>query len=140
MKLCRFQQGSGRPRVGLLADDETILDLSAEGIDRLTSLFEFEGLAAQLGALTGEATPVEKNVGDSALAGFVEPGETIEDCIRREVREEVGLALARMGEVFVKRELVGRVSIVQGELAEHTRIWRDSVSRREALHDRAGLR
>ena len=30
----------------------------------------------------------------SVLAGFVEPGESLEDCVRREVREEVGLELA----------------------------------------------
>lgn len=63
MKLCRFQTGSSRPRVGLLKNDTTVLDLSAEGIDRLTSLFEFEGLAAQLGALASQKLP------EFALAG-----------------------------------------------------------------------
>lgn len=32
----------------------------------------------------------------SALAGFVEPGETLEQCVRREVAEEVGVELAEL--------------------------------------------
>lgn len=32
----------------------------------------------------------------SALAGFLEPGETIEDAVRREIREESGIAIGRV--------------------------------------------
>lgn len=32
----------------------------------------------------------------SALAGFIEPGETIEDAVRREVREEAGIEVGRV--------------------------------------------
>ncbi len=49
--------GSERPRVGLMKDETTVLDLSAEGIDSLTALFEFEGLTAQLAALAGAKLP-----------------------------------------------------------------------------------
>jgi 2-dehydro-3-deoxy-D-arabinonate dehydratase len=74
VKLCRFQQGSSRPRVGLVKDDSSILDLSAEGIDRMTSLFEFEGLAAQLGALANQNLP-ELALADVKLLAPVEQQE-----------------------------------------------------------------
>jgi len=74
MRLCRFQPGNGRPRVGLLKDDATVLDLSAEGIDRLTSLFEFEGLAGQLETLADQNLP-KFALGDVKLLAPVEQQE-----------------------------------------------------------------
>src|ERR1051325_9646680 len=50
MKLCRFQRPGARPGVGLIVED-ALLDLAAEGIDRISSLLEFDGLLPQLNNL-----------------------------------------------------------------------------------------
>jgi len=66
------------------------------------------------------------------IAGFVEPGESLEDAVRREVREEVGIELAQIEYFgsqpwpfphgimigFRARHLRGEISLEDGELAE----------------------
>ena len=47
MKLCRFLSTGNQTCVGLSVDGATVLDLTDEGIDRLSSLFEFDGLLGQ---------------------------------------------------------------------------------------------
>lgn len=56
MKVCRFLDPQRRPRVGLLQSDH-VLDLSAEGIDRLSAMLDFEALLPQLAALTQQNLP-----------------------------------------------------------------------------------
>jgi NAD+ diphosphatase len=66
------------------------------------------------------------------IAGFVEPGESLEDAVRREAREEAGIALGRVDYFasqpwpfphgimlgFRASHLSGEISLDDGELAE----------------------
>jgi len=60
MKLCRFLDPQNHARVGLVLEDAWVLDLTAEGIDRLSPLFEFAGLTGQLTGLAGKNLPCYK--------------------------------------------------------------------------------
>lgn len=57
MKLCRFQNSKKQNRAGLIVDGTNILDLTAAGIERLTSLLENDDLPTQLDRLAGEKLP-----------------------------------------------------------------------------------
>lgn len=54
----------------------------------------------------------------SALAGFVEPGETLEQCAAREVREEVGIEIAQL-RYFGSQPWPFPNSLMVAFLAEH---------------------
>ncbi len=57
MKLCRFQEGQGRIAVGLVSENDAILDLTAAGVPSLTALLESSSLAADLEALRRQNAP-----------------------------------------------------------------------------------
>jgi NAD+ diphosphatase len=54
----------------------------------------------------------------SVLAGFVEPGETLEECVQREVREEVGIEVANI-RYFGSQNWPFPHSMMIGFTAEH---------------------
>ncbi len=74
MKLCRFLDPQNRARIGLVLEEAWVLDLSAEGIDRLSPLFEFAGLIEQLTGLAGKNLPCYK-IGEIKLLPPVERQE-----------------------------------------------------------------
>ncbi len=57
MKICRFKDTRDQVHIGLLADDFTLLDLAAAGIQELQPLLESEDLTARLARLAMEDLP-----------------------------------------------------------------------------------
>lgn len=57
MKLCRFHIAQGEPRIGLVADDTHILDLTAAGITQLQPLLERADVRERLRAVSDANLP-----------------------------------------------------------------------------------
>ncbi len=57
MKLCRFQTKDATPRIGLVVDDQHLLDLSEAGVSLLTPLLEAADPVADCAALAKRSLP-----------------------------------------------------------------------------------
>ena len=57
MNLCRFHTNQGPPRIGLLANESTVLDLTATGITTLTELLESDESSGRLTELSQSDLP-----------------------------------------------------------------------------------
>jgi 2-dehydro-3-deoxy-D-arabinonate dehydratase len=57
MNLCRFKNKTGKIRVGLVAENATLLDLTPAGVTQLTPLFENENSLPRLAKLSEEQLP-----------------------------------------------------------------------------------
>ena len=57
MKLCRFVKDGSNPHVGMFADETTLLDLTAQGVQDIGSLLELESLPDRLAAWASEQLP-----------------------------------------------------------------------------------
>ena len=57
MKLCRFKNKTNEVRIGLVADEATLLDLTPVGITQISPLLESENPAAQLARLVEKKLP-----------------------------------------------------------------------------------
>src|SRR6266850_6483543 len=57
MKLCPFETRQNQVRIGLVADEAKIIDLSAAGIANLSALFEAPDMAAQVAIIARQNLP-----------------------------------------------------------------------------------
>lgn len=57
MKLCRFEQGQGSPRIGCLVGNAQLLDLSAAGVKEMEPLLESDDCMARLEKLASGKLP-----------------------------------------------------------------------------------
>jgi 2-dehydro-3-deoxy-D-arabinonate dehydratase len=68
MKICRFKNKTDEARIGLVADDSTLLDLTPAGITQLSPLLENENPVVQLNQFAGTKLPRVALAGVKLLA------------------------------------------------------------------------